>query len=91
MLNRSMMKNVFVLLLHPSESGRSIVCPARDATLQCDSGQVLMIEGSFYGRENIHYCRSTGLPPTTPTRPQCSWVDVVESLKGKMWSNHVCV
>lgn len=66
-----------------TESGRSIVCAGRNTTLQCGSGQVLMIDGGFYGRENNYYCRSTLSPPTTHKQYQCSWVDVVESLTGE--------
>ncbi len=73
------------------ESGRSIVCAGRNTTLQCGSGQVLIIDGGFYGRRNIHYCRSTLSPSTTPIEHPCGWVDVGESLTGKTWSNSFCV
>uniref|UniRef100_A0AAQ6A6U0 Polycystic kidney disease 1 like 2a n=1 Tax=Amphiprion ocellaris TaxID=80972 RepID=A0AAQ6A6U0_AMPOC len=53
-----------------------------DTALQCGSGQVLMIDGGFYGRNNIHYCRSR-FSPTTSTDQECGWVDVVESVTGK--------
>lgn len=72
----------FIVFIFFTESGRSIVCAGHNATLQCGSGQVLMIDGGVYGRNNFHYCRSTASPPTTPTH-QCSWVDVLESLTGK--------
>ncbi|XP_070832678.1 polycystin-1-like protein 2 [Chaetodon trifascialis] len=72
------------------ESGRSIICAGRNTTLQCGSGQVLMIDGGFYGRKNIHYCRSTLPPPTTPTQLQCSWVDIVESLTALCRGRQVC-
>ena len=83
MLNNSMINYhfAFVFLL---DSGRSIVCGGRNTTLQCGSGQVLIIDGSVYGRGNVHYCRS---PLTTSTKHQCGWVNVVESIKGKTWSN----
>ncbi|XP_065818469.1 polycystin-1-like protein 2 [Labrus bergylta] len=76
------------------ESGRSIVCAGRNTTLQCGSGQVLMIDGGFYGRKNMHYCRvglglSSLFPLMTPTQQQCTWVDVQETLTGKTWSNCV--
>ncbi|XP_044072039.1 polycystic kidney disease protein 1-like 2 [Siniperca chuatsi] len=72
------------------ESGRSTVCAGRNTTLQCGSGQVLMIDSGFYGRKNIHYCRSTLSPPTTPTRHQYGWVDVVESLTAHCHGHQVC-
>lgn len=56
------------------------MCAGENTTVQCGSGQVLMIYGGFYGRKNIYYCRST---QTTSTGHQCGWKDVVESLKGK--------
>ncbi|KAI3355885.1 hypothetical protein L3Q82_004435 [Scortum barcoo] len=73
------------------ESGRSIVCAGGNVTLQCGSGQVLMIDGGFYGRRNIHYCRSTRSPSTTPTEHQCGWVDVVESLAARCHGRQVCL
>lgn len=81
-VNHALMSYHFVLLLYTSESGRSIVCAGRSTTLQCGSGQVLIIDGGFYGRKSVHYCRSMHSPPTTPTQRHCSWVDVVESLTG---------
>ncbi|XP_031725951.1 polycystic kidney disease protein 1-like 2 [Anarrhichthys ocellatus] len=72
------------------ESGRSILCLGRNTSLQCGSGQVLMIDGGLYGRKNIHYCRSTLAPPTTPTGHQCGWVDVVESLTAHCHGRQVC-
>ncbi|XP_068592767.1 polycystin-1-like protein 2 [Cebidichthys violaceus] len=72
------------------ESGRSIVCAGGNTSLQCGSGRVLMIDGGLYGRENLHYCRSTLPPPTTPTGHQCGWVDVVESLTAHCHGRQVC-
>ncbi|XP_039674212.1 polycystic kidney disease protein 1-like 2 [Perca fluviatilis] len=72
------------------DSGRSIVCAGRNATLQCGSHQVLMIDVGFYGRENIHYCRSTPSPPSTSTEQQCGWVDVVASLTAHCHGRQVC-
>ncbi|KAM7380789.1 hypothetical protein PAMP_004062 [Pampus punctatissimus] len=62
--------------------GRSIMCAGCNTTLQCGSGQVLMIDGGFYGRNNIHYCRFTLSATTTSTQHQCGWVDVGDSLTG---------
>lgn len=82
------------LLLHClvifSESGRTIVCEGRNTTLQCGSGQVLMIDGGFYGRKSIHYCRSKFPPPASPQH-ECGWADAVESITGKTRSNGVWV
>ncbi|XP_028446278.1 polycystic kidney disease protein 1-like 2 [Perca flavescens] len=72
------------------DSGRSIVCAGRNATLQCGSHQVLMIDVGFYGRENIHYCRTTPSPPSTSTEQQCGWVDVVASLTAHCHGRQVC-
>ncbi|XP_067459444.1 polycystin-1-like protein 2 [Thunnus thynnus] len=72
------------------ESGRSIVCAGRNTTLQCSSGQVLMIDGGFYGRKNIHYCRATPSATTTSTQHQCGWVDVLDSLTAHCHSRQVC-
>ncbi|XP_078118997.1 polycystin-1-like protein 2 [Sander vitreus] len=72
------------------DSGRSIVCAGHNTTLQCGSHQVLMIDVGFYGRENIHYCRSTLSPPSTSTEHQCGWVDVVASLTAYCHGRQVC-
>ncbi|KAK2839552.1 hypothetical protein Q5P01_013292 [Channa striata] len=71
------------------ESGSAIVCAGHHTTLQCASGQVVIIDGGFYGRKNIHYCRATSSPPTTSTH-QCSWVDVVETLKALCRGRQAC-
>ncbi|KAM7407743.1 hypothetical protein PAMA_003475 [Pampus argenteus] len=72
------------------EYGRSIMCAGCNTTLQCSSGQVLMIDGGFYGRNNIHYCRSTPSATTTRTQHQCGWVDVGDSLTAHCQSRQVC-
>ncbi|XP_049449240.1 polycystic kidney disease protein 1-like 2 [Epinephelus fuscoguttatus] len=72
------------------DSGRSIVCAGCNTTLQCGSGQVLMIDRSFYGRKNLHYCRSTFSPPTTTTEHKCGWVDVVETLTAHCSGRQIC-
>ncbi|XP_051815403.1 polycystic kidney disease protein 1-like 2 [Acanthochromis polyacanthus] len=71
------------------ESGRSVVCAGRSTTLQCGSGQVLMIDGGFYGRNNIHYCRSR-FSPTTIAEQECGWVDVVESVTARCQGRQIC-
>ncbi|XP_074514137.1 polycystin-1-like protein 2 [Sebastes fasciatus] len=71
------------------DSGRSVVCAGRDATLQCGSGQVLMIDGGFYGRKNINYCRFALSPPSS-TGHHCGWVDIVESLTAHCNGRQVC-
>ena len=86
--NHSIPNHHSVLLLFSfADSGRSIVCAGRNTTLQCGSGQVLMIDGSFYGRENMHYCRPALPSPTTSTQHPCDWVDVAQSLTGKTCSS----
>lgn len=65
-----------------ADAGRSIVCGYSNTTLQCGSGQVIVIDGGFYGRKNIYHCRSGQSWVATPTRAQCGWVDVTQSLTG---------
>lgn len=65
------------------------MCAGRDNTLRCGSGQVLMIDGGFYGRKNAHYCRPTTSSPTTSAQRHCGWVDVEESLRGKVTHGHL--
>ncbi|XP_013125652.2 polycystic kidney disease protein 1-like 2 isoform X2 [Oreochromis niloticus] len=71
------------------ESGRTIVCEGRNTTLQCGSGQVLMIDGGFYGRKSIHYCRSKFPPPASPQH-ECGWADAVESITARCHGRQVC-
>ncbi|XP_034549878.1 polycystic kidney disease protein 1-like 2 [Notolabrus celidotus] len=72
------------------ESGRSIVCAGHHTTLQCGSGQVLMLDGAFYGRKNMHYCQPTLFPRMTPTQHQCGWVDVLDTLTAHCQGHQVC-
>uniref|UniRef100_A0A665VIF9 Polycystic kidney disease 1 like 2a n=1 Tax=Echeneis naucrates TaxID=173247 RepID=A0A665VIF9_ECHNA len=70
------------------ESGRFIVCRSSQTTLQCGSGQVLIIDSGFYGRKNVHYCRAAFSPPTTAT--QCGWVDVGTSVAAHCHGSQSC-
>ncbi|XP_041663058.1 polycystic kidney disease protein 1-like 2 [Cheilinus undulatus] len=72
------------------EAGSSIVCPGCNTTLQCSSGQVLMIDGAFHGRKRMHYCRCTLLSLMTPTQQKCSWVDVQETLADHCQGRQSC-
>ncbi|XP_061566502.1 polycystin-1-like protein 2 isoform X1 [Cololabis saira] len=62
------------------ESGRTIACEGRNATLQCGSGQVIEVEDGFYGRKTIHYCRSKLTDAPTFSQEECSWINVVDSV-----------
>lgn len=64
------------------EPGRSIVCADHNTTLQCASGQVLIIGSGFYGHKNSHYCRSSFSLPTTSLPHQCGWTDVGQTITG---------
>ncbi|KAM9460538.1 polycystin-1-like protein 2 [Clarias gariepinus] len=44
--------------LSSKESGQSLACLDNHALLKCDSGQVIEIDESFYGRNTMHYCRA---------------------------------
>uniref|UniRef100_A0A8D3CTK8 Polycystic kidney disease 1 like 2a n=1 Tax=Scophthalmus maximus TaxID=52904 RepID=A0A8D3CTK8_SCOMX len=70
--------------------GTKVVCAGRDNTLRCGSGQVLMIDGGFYGRKNAHYCRPTTSSPTTSAQRHCGWVDVEESLRALCHGRQFC-
>ncbi|XP_062258132.1 polycystin-1-like protein 2 [Platichthys flesus] len=72
------------------ESRRAIVCAGQNIALQCASGQVLVIDGGFYGRKNVHYCQSTSSTATISSQ-QCGWVNVVESLKALCQGRQVCL
>ncbi|XP_072135172.1 polycystin-1-like protein 2 [Mobula birostris] len=62
------------------ESSRAFACDHFNATLQCESGKVIQINSSFYGRKSLSFCT---LESVTPTELQdCSWIDVREKVKG---------
>lgn len=69
-----------------SAPGRSIVCADHNTTLQCASGQVLIIDSGFYGHKNSHYCRSSFSLPTTSLPHQCGWTDVGQTITGNRQS-----
>ena len=66
------------------DSGRSIACDGLNATLQCGSGQVIEIDDSFYGRKTIHYCKSKETLLPASSKEDCSWIDVVDPVKGNI-------
>ncbi|XP_072253760.1 polycystin-1-like protein 2 [Leuresthes tenuis] len=70
-------------------SGRRIVCSGHNTTLQCSSGQMLIIDGGFYGRKNINFCRSR-FSSLTSTKDECGWIDVVDSIKAHCQGRQVC-
>uniref|UniRef100_A0A8C3A6T3 Polycystic kidney disease 1 like 2a n=1 Tax=Cyclopterus lumpus TaxID=8103 RepID=A0A8C3A6T3_CYCLU len=72
------------------DSGRSIACDGQNATLQCGSGQVVEIDDSFYGRKTIHYCRSKLTASPTSSQEECSWIDVMDSVKAHCHSLQAC-
>ncbi|KAM8893485.1 polycystin-1-like protein 2 [Spinachia spinachia] len=72
------------------DSGRSIACGGQNATLQCGSGQVIIVDDSFYGRKTIHYCRSKLTASPTSSQEECSWIDVMDSVKAHCHSRQAC-
>uniref|UniRef100_A0A8C3A7N2 Polycystic kidney disease 1 like 2a n=1 Tax=Cyclopterus lumpus TaxID=8103 RepID=A0A8C3A7N2_CYCLU len=68
----------------------SIACDGQNATLQCGSGQVVEIDDSFYGRKTIHYCRSKLTASPTSSQEECSWIDVMDSVKAHCHSLQAC-
>ncbi|XP_040019356.2 polycystin-1-like protein 2 [Gasterosteus aculeatus] len=72
------------------DSGRSIACGGQNATLQCGSGQVIIIDDSFYGRKTIHYCRAELAASPTSSQEECSWIDVMESVTAHCHSRQTC-
>ncbi|XP_026000938.1 polycystic kidney disease protein 1-like 2 isoform X3 [Astatotilapia calliptera] len=48
-----------------------------------------MIDGGFYGRKSIHYCRSKFPPPASPQH-ECGWADAVESITARCHGRQVC-
>uniref|UniRef100_A0A673B3V4 Polycystic kidney disease 1 like 2a n=1 Tax=Sphaeramia orbicularis TaxID=375764 RepID=A0A673B3V4_9TELE len=72
------------------ESGRSIFCPDHSTALRCGSGEVIMIDGGFFGLQDIHYSHSTTLSPETPMMHQCSSMDPVNLVRAQCQGRQVC-
>uniref|UniRef100_A0A8C5BHS2 Polycystic kidney disease 1 like 2b n=1 Tax=Gadus morhua TaxID=8049 RepID=A0A8C5BHS2_GADMO len=70
--------------------GTSIACDGLNATLQCGSGQVIEIDDSFYGRKTIHYCKSKETLSPASSKEDCSWIDVVDPVKGHCHGLQAC-
>ncbi|XP_029979509.1 polycystic kidney disease protein 1-like 2 [Sphaeramia orbicularis] len=72
------------------DSGRSIACDGQNATLQCQSGQIIEIDDSFFGRKTIHYCRSKLTDSPTNSQEECTWIDVVDSVTAHCHGLQAC-
>ncbi|XP_032892399.1 polycystic kidney disease protein 1-like 2 [Amblyraja radiata] len=70
------------------ESGRAFACDLFNATLQCESGEVIQIGDSFYGRKSPSYCPPEDVTPTDPQ--ECSWIDAREKVKGQCHGLQAC-
>lgn len=66
----------------PADAGKSITCRSGSTRLQRGSGQVLVIDGGFYGRKKVYHCRLKRSWLAAPTPAQCGWVEVTKSLTG---------
>ncbi|XP_038662286.1 polycystic kidney disease protein 1-like 2 [Scyliorhinus canicula] len=70
------------------ESERAFACDHFNATLQCQSGKVIEINSSFYGRKSLSYCSLENVAPTESE--ECSWVDVREKVAGQCHGLQAC-
>ncbi|XP_069755541.1 polycystin-1-like protein 2 [Narcine bancroftii] len=70
------------------ESSRAFACDHFNATLQCESGTVIQVNSSFYGRKSATYC---ALEAVTPSISQeCSWTDTRDKVKGQCHGLQAC-
>ncbi|KAM9302054.1 polycystin-1-like protein 2 [Gastrophryne carolinensis] len=69
------------------ESGYTIACDNQNATVQCESGEVLQIGDSFYGRQSPYLCTSETAMPTTNA---CKWNNVREQVAGTCHGLQAC-
>ncbi|XP_078067868.1 polycystin-1-like protein 2 [Mustelus asterias] len=70
------------------ESEQAFACDHFNATLQCQSGKVIEINGSFYGRKSPSYCSLENVAPTESQ--ECSWIDVREKVAGQCHGLQAC-
>ncbi|XP_060741700.1 polycystin-1-like protein 2 [Tachysurus vachellii] len=63
------------------EWGQSLDCMDNHSMLQCDSGQVIAVNESFYGRNTAYYCMAANYSLSqTFDQDMCSWVDVTRAV-----------